>query len=126
MRFLIDECLHDSLPQRCWDAGYEAHHVNHLNLNGTKDPALMPIIAAESFTFVTNNARDFRRLFRLQELHAGLVILLPQVPPAEQSELLEAALAELVVNDDLVNQTLEVDYFEDGIRVQRFEMAFTD
>lgn len=123
MRFLVDECLHTSLTEVCWSAGYEAHHVVHRDLQGTKDPDLMPVIIAESFTFVTNNARDFRRLFALEELHAGLVILLPQVPPPLQAELLEAALAEVSSNPDLVNQAIEVDIVGDQIRVRRLDLS---
>ena len=29
----------------------------------------------EDFTFVTNNAIDFRRLFRKEQIHSGLVII---------------------------------------------------
>ena len=123
MRFLFDECLHTSLPERCWAAGHEAHHVEHLGLKGTKDPDLMPIILEGSYTFVTNNARDFRRLFLLEELHAGLVVVLPNVPPPEQVELLDAVLVELAANGDLVNQSIQVDFVEDQVRVRRLDMA---
>jgi hypothetical protein len=33
----------------------------------------MPRILDEDFTFVTNNARDFRKLYTREELHAGLL-----------------------------------------------------
>lgn len=39
-------------------------------------------IIADDLTLVTNNARDFRRLFAREPLHAGLVIIVPQVVPA--------------------------------------------
>ena len=32
MRFLIDECLHESLVGVAHGAGFEAAHVNHLGL----------------------------------------------------------------------------------------------
>ncbi len=41
----------------------------------------MPRIVAEDYTFVTNNARDFRKLYGNEEIHAGLVIIVPQVVP---------------------------------------------
>lgn len=44
----------------------------------------MPRIVAEDFTFVTNNTRDFRKLYAKEEFHAGLVIIVPQVLPALQ------------------------------------------
>ncbi len=34
MRFLIDECLHESLVGVAHGAGFEATHVNHLGLSG--------------------------------------------------------------------------------------------
>lgn len=48
----------------------------------------MPRIIEENFTFVTNNARDFRKLYAKEESHAGLVIIVPQVLPALQSDYL--------------------------------------
>jgi predicted nuclease of predicted toxin-antitoxin system len=37
MRFLIDECLHESLVGVAQRAGFEATHVNHLGLSGKPD-----------------------------------------------------------------------------------------
>jgi predicted nuclease of predicted toxin-antitoxin system len=37
MRFLIDECLHESLVGAAHRAGFEATHVNHLGLSGKPD-----------------------------------------------------------------------------------------
>jgi len=55
MRFLIDECLHESLVGVAHRAGFEAIHVNHLGLSGEPDWELAERIVNESFTFVTNN-----------------------------------------------------------------------
>jgi len=46
--------------------------------------------------FVTNNARDFRKLMADAELHAGLIVIAPNVRPIAQSELFERALGEIV------------------------------
>lgn len=62
MRFLIDECLHTSLVGLAQERGHEANHVNWLGLSGETDWALMPRVIQGDFTFVTNNAADFRRL----------------------------------------------------------------
>jgi len=43
---------------------------------------LMKPILDEAFTFVTNNAKDFRRLYAREDIHAGLLILIPSAPPA--------------------------------------------
>jgi len=84
MRFLIDECLHESLVEVGHAAGFAATHVNYLGLSGRPDRALAERISADEFTFVTNNRSDFIQLFRKMELHAGLVILIPNVVPALQ------------------------------------------
>lgn len=63
MRFLIDECLHESLVAVAHGAGFEGTHVNHLGLSGTPDWELADRIVKDEFTFVTNNRVDFIRLF---------------------------------------------------------------
>ncbi|TGU23603.1 DUF5615 family PIN-like protein, partial [Mesorhizobium sp. M4B.F.Ca.ET.150.01.1.1] len=79
MRFLIDECLHTSLVAVAQERGHEANHVNWLGLSGETDWDLMPLIIDEDFTFVTNNAKDFRKLYAKEPVHAGLIIVVPQV-----------------------------------------------
>ncbi|WP_434733891.1 DUF5615 family PIN-like protein [Rhizobium sp. YTUHZ044] len=71
MKFLIDECLHTSLVAVAQDHGHDCFHVNWLGLSGETDWDLMPRIVAGDFTFVTNNARDFRKLYAKEELHAA-------------------------------------------------------
>ena len=46
-------------------AGFEAHHVVELGLAGRRDHELRQIIVREEFAFVTNNARDFLRIYDL-------------------------------------------------------------
>jgi len=55
MRFLIDECLHESLVGVAHAAGLEALQVNHVGLNGKADWELTDRIVKGEFTFVTNN-----------------------------------------------------------------------
>jgi hypothetical protein len=50
------------------------------------------------YTFVTNNRSDFLALYRRTPLHAGLVIIVPNVEPALQRQLFEAALG-LISNE---------------------------
>jgi predicted nuclease of predicted toxin-antitoxin system len=107
MRFLIDECLHESLVGVGHAAGLEAMHVNHLGLSGQPDWALVERITKDEFTFVTNNRVDFIRLFGRVELHAGLIVLVPNVVPALQRTLFKSALRYLSCRD-LVNGVLEV------------------
>lgn len=121
MRFLIDECMHTSLVSVATDRGHEAAHVVWLGLDGTADWDLMPRILAEDFCFVTNNAADFRRLYAEAELHAGLVILVPQVAPAIQRELF-AALLDHIVGEELVNEAIEIRIVDDEAIFDRYTL----
>jgi predicted nuclease of predicted toxin-antitoxin system len=107
MRFLIDECLHESLVGVAHAASFEATHVNHLGLSGHPDWALAQRIIKDEFTFVTNNRVDFLQLFRQMDLHAGLVILVPNVVPALQRALFAGAL-QYLSGRDLANAVIEV------------------
>jgi hypothetical protein len=69
VRLLIDECLHTSLTQVANNAGHEAHHVNWRGWSVRK-------VMAES------------------ELHAGLIVTIPNVTPTVQRELFQRALLE--------------------------------
>ena len=122
MNFLIDECLHTSLVEVAEERGHEATHVNFRGLSGVQDWNLMAPIQESDFTFVTNNAKDFRRLYAQEEIHAGLVILIPNVPPADQRELFDAALDELAEAPGLINEALEVGLAEGEIQITRYEL----
>jgi len=126
VNLLIDECLHTSLVAVAVARGHQASHVNWLGLSGEADWNLMPRIIGDDFTFVTNNAADFRRLYAQQPLHAGLVIIVPQVPPAEQRELLEIVLDEFREGGDPVNEAIEI-RIEDGEAViERYSLPDPD
>ena len=112
MRFLIDECLHTSLTDIANKAGHEAHHVTRRGWSGFKDHQLREVIVREEFVFVTNNARDFRKLMGQLELHAGLIVIIPNVTPSMQRELFERALSVATRLPDLINKVIEVDVDE--------------
>jgi predicted nuclease of predicted toxin-antitoxin system len=107
MRFLIDECLHESLVGVAHAAGFEATHVNHLGLSGQPDWVLGERIVKDEFTLVTNNRVDFIRLFDRMELHAGLIVIVPNLIPALQCALFEAAIRYLA-GRNLINAVIEV------------------
>lgn len=107
-RFLIDECLTPRLASYARSAGYEAFHVNWLELNGYPDRALMPVIIGSDYIFVTNNAVDFRPLYRSVDLHAGLVFILPAVTATRQIVLFEAARQRIEREGDIVNKLVQV------------------
>lgn len=98
MKLLIDERLHTSLLTVAHDAGHVCEH----------DWQLMSKVCAEEYTFVTNNRADFTVLFSHEELHAGLIILIPNVTPLRQRELFKAALSH-IAGRDLTNAVLEMD-----------------
>ena len=122
MNFFIDECLHTSLVQVAVERGHEATHVNYRGLSGVHDWNLMTPIREGEFTFVTNNAKDFQRLYARGDIHAGLVILIPNVPPDQQRVLFDAALDELGDGVGLINEALEVSLVDGEIQITRYEL----
>jgi hypothetical protein len=78
---------------------------------------LKRIIVREEFAFVTNNADDFLRIYGEMQLHAGLIILRPNVSRTQQQELFNLALAEIGRRriTDLLNKVVEVDF--GGVRI---------
>jgi hypothetical protein len=86
--------------------------VNFLGLGGHKDWQLMTKIRNEDYTFVTNNRTDFTSLYAKEELHSGLVIIIPNVTPSRQRELFRASLLHIGTRN-LTNTVLEVDLADD-------------
>ena len=121
MRFLIDECLHESLVGTAHAAGFEASHVNHLGLSGRPDWALFERIIQDEFTFVTNNRADFIRLFGGANLHSGLIVLVPNVVPALQRALFRAAL-QCSAGNALVNTVVEVRLKGAAVQCVQYEL----
>jgi predicted nuclease of predicted toxin-antitoxin system len=119
MRFLIDECLHESLVGVAHGAGFEATHVNHLGLSGKPDWELADRIIKDEFTFVTNNRVDFVRLFGRMELHAGLIIIVPNAAPTIQRAMLEAAILYLA-GKELINAVIEVSLDDEVVRCVQY------
>lgn len=71
----------------------------------------MAAVAVErGFALVTNNRRDFVRLYARLDLHDGLVILMPSVDAATQPALFASVLdAIAAAGEDIVNTLIEVD-----------------
>lgn len=112
MTFLIDECLHTSLVGVAQEQRHEAYHVVYLGMQGWNDQDVLRRVEERDFTFVTNNAVDFRRLYARLPIHAGLVILIPNVVPDLQRELLRVVL-DHIGSRGLINTVIEVG-IEDG------------
>jgi hypothetical protein len=92
--------------------GAEEHHVNWRGWCGLTDRELLDLVVREEFVFVTNNARDFRKLMAEAELHAGLIVVVPNVRPIAQAELLARALYKIARIPDMINKVVEIDLDE--------------
>lgn len=107
--FLIDECLTLDLVALAHLRGHHATHVIFRALQGTDDPDLLPVVLSEGFVLVTNNARDFLRLYRREGIHPGLIIIVPgSIVAADQVRLFGRALDVIEPMQDLVNKVVEV------------------
>jgi predicted nuclease of predicted toxin-antitoxin system len=119
VKLLIDECLHTSLVELAQASGNVADHVNFLGLGGSKDWQLMTTIRAQDYTIVTNNRSDFLVLHGQEPLHAGLIIIVPNVVPVRQRELFSAALNHIGARD-LTNTVIEVKYAGNRIECSEY------
>jgi Domain of unknown function (DUF5615) len=81
----------------------------------------MSKIVENDYTFVTNNRSDFLALHGREELHPGVIIIVPNVTPDLQQELFRAALKHIGTRD-LTNTVVEVKYARS--RVECSEYAF--
>jgi predicted nuclease of predicted toxin-antitoxin system len=108
MKFLVDECLHTSLVSIAHESDHACDHVNFIGLSGYKDWQLMSRVRANDCTFVTNNRADFKLLYAQEQVHAGLIIIVPNVLPSLQRELFRAGLAH-IGDCELVNTLLEIE-----------------
>jgi predicted nuclease of predicted toxin-antitoxin system len=121
VKVLIDECLHTSLVTVAHAAGHSADHVSHRGLGGLKDWQLMRVIRDQEYTFVTNNRSDFLDLHGKEPLHAGVVVIVPNVVPLQQRELFSAALQHIGTRD-LTNMVVEVLLVGDDIQCSEYEL----
>jgi predicted nuclease of predicted toxin-antitoxin system len=105
---LIDECLSPRLASVAKARGFMAMHVSWLDLEGAKDWNVARLAAERGYVVVTNNRRDFLRLYAELEVHNGLIIIVPAVPRNEQRRLFGIALDVAEQQDSLVNLLIEV------------------
>ena len=69
--FIIDECLSPRLIAAALDRGFEASHVGYFGLAGKPDWRIVHTISKRDTVFVTNNRRDFLKLFGQVEMHTA-------------------------------------------------------
>ena len=98
-----------------------ADHVNYLGLGSSKDWQLMATIRGQDYTFVTNNRSDFLALHGQEPLHAGVIIIVPNVTPVRQRELFSAALNHIGTRD-LTNTVIEVKYARNRIECSEYAL----
>ena len=122
-RFLIDENLSVRLPETAQRRGFEATHVIHLGLREWKDWNILEVVETNGWILVTNNAVEFRSRYRTIDLHPGVIFLVPSVRRRQQLLLFNAALDDLAIDPDLINQALDIAFSEDGsITVRRYSL----
>jgi predicted nuclease of predicted toxin-antitoxin system len=119
VKWLIDERLHVSLLELAHRRGHIADHVNYLGRGSSKDWELMAIVMEHDYTFVTNNRLDFLALYGKKAVHAGLVVIVPNVTPARQRGLFNAVL-EHVDSRHLINTVVEVNYIDQQIECVKY------
>jgi predicted nuclease of predicted toxin-antitoxin system len=111
--FLIDECLSSALAAVAKERGVQADFAPHIGLAGWQDWNLVRFAFDHNYIVVTNNRRDFLKEYAKQDLHGGLVILVPHGDRAEQIDLFSRVLDHLAeMNEEPVNKLIEV--LEDG------------
>lgn len=126
IRFLVDECLTPRLVGVAHGRGHDATFIGLLGLDGTPDSLLMPVIIGGGYTFVTNNRRDFLRLYRLVDDHAGLVIILPSVRRDGQIALFHAALDVIeTLETSVVGQLVEI-HADGRVTIDRYPFNEAD
>lgn len=138
MKLLIDECLSPELASLARKAGHgESSHVVWMGQGGKKDWELKPFILGGDWTFVTKNSIDFRGpkanpgstgQYADITLHAGLICLNgPEGMDLDmQIELFSYLLAELSVDDDLVNKVLEISLDNNEVHIRRYGLPAED
>ncbi len=105
---LIDECLTPELTGVARARGLDAIHITWLGLQSAPDWDIAALAAERDYVVVTNNRRDFLRLYARMEMHNGLIIIVPQVDQDEQRRPFGLALDAAEQQDSLVNLLIEV------------------
>ena len=81
----------------------------------------MRVIREQEYTFVTNNRSDFLDLHGKETLHAGVIVIVPNVVPVQQRELFGAALKHIGMRD-VTNTVVEVRFVGDAIQCSEYEL----
>lgn len=107
LNFLIDECLHRRLVGVAKARGHEAEHVLGLGLGAAADGIVAGAAVGREAILLTNNRRDFRRIYRRFPRHPGLAVIIPNVALGSQVSLFDRVLDFLETSDPR-NSILEI------------------
>ncbi len=110
IRLHIDECLTPDLVDVARARWIEANHVSRVGRAGAQDWQVVNFAITTDHDLVTNNARDFRRLYRRTDVHPRLVIMIPQGRAADQISLFRKVLDYIESHPDIVNRLVEIDH----------------
>ena len=85
----------------------------------------MQVIRTQEYAFVTNNRTDFLALHGKEPLHAGVIVIVPNVIPSQQRELFAAAIKHIGTRD-LTNTVVEVRFVGDDIQCSEYEFPHSE
>lgn len=88
---------------------------------GWKDWNVLRHACENDFVLVTNNAADFRKLYADESLHAGLVVLIPNVPTNLQKQLFQRSVEKLAEFGEPINHVLEVNIGGEDMTFELYE-----
>ena len=109
IKLLIDECLSASLVAVARERGVVADFGPYVGMAGWQDWNIIRFAFENDYVVVTNNRRDFLKGYLRQELHSGLVIIVPNVEREPQIQLFSQVLDHLAGMNDLpTNKIIEV------------------
>jgi len=84
VRLLLDENVSPNIVQALRTDGHDVVHVRDRGWLSEADHVLWRHAVDDGRTFVTINARDFRRLAATEQIHAGLITFPSGEPPSSQ------------------------------------------
>jgi predicted nuclease of predicted toxin-antitoxin system len=109
LSFLFDECLTTDLRKAVATTSHYGFHLRDLGMLGLGDPEIVRRALSSDYVVVTNNRRDYVRLYERLEVHPGLVVIVPTAPRERQVELFLLVVAHIESFNDLTNMLLEID-----------------
>jgi len=118
VKFLIDECLTTFLVAVAENKGFAAVSAPHFGMAGWQDRTIAKAALDQDFVLVTNNRRDFLKLYRAFDIHPGMIIIIPKGNRQSQMDWFGTVLDYLQQNgESMINRLVEVS--EKGIVLSR-------